>query len=97
MLKIIYSRGRSESKAADNANLVQSSMVQSHNNFKLSKYINLPLNKRFRGQKVEYVFYIPKGKTLEFDKAAYKRIKSKSKYTFESKELNDNVIYQCQF
>lgn len=91
--KILHSRGRSESKAEDNALAIQTSLVFFENQISISKYLQLPIDRRFRGQRVDYVIYIPSGKTIEIDASSYSRLNSKSKLKVLEKNDKTGYIY----
>jgi len=95
--RTVFSRGRSEAKAAINVQSINNKFSVEGNHLAMSKYIQFPLKQKFRGQKIEYVFYVPEGFTIEMDKSVYLRLKSKSRYEMETIELDGVKKYLLKF
>lgn len=89
--RTVFARGRSEAKAANNAQSIDNEFSVEGNQFAMSKYIQFPIKQRYRGQKIEYVFYVPEGCTIEMDKSIYHNVKSKSRYDIETSANDDGA------
>jgi hypothetical protein len=90
---VIHSRGSHESNAKSYAASVKDFFEAKDDQFIISRYFEIPLTDRFRGQKVEYIFYIPEGITVELDKYSYRLLKDKSGFLIEEMKLDDKSMY----
>lgn len=91
---MIYSRGGHESIAKNYASSVKDFFEAKDDHFLVSRYFEIPLSDRFRGQKVKYIFYIPEGLTLELDRYSYRLLKDKSGFSIEKIKKEDKNTYQ---
>ncbi|MFN8337462.1 MAG: PspC domain-containing protein [Saprospiraceae bacterium] len=71
--KITASNGASSKAAQENAQLAVNNLEVKGNEIIMSNFVSIPSTSKYRNQSIEYIFYIPEGKTVTFDEnAVYK-------------------------
>jgi hypothetical protein len=64
----VSARGADEKEAIRNIEAIQDAFAVEGNEIKMSRFITLSDDARFRGQQVSYTVHIPKGKTVNMDR-----------------------------
>ena len=91
----VSARGADEKEAIRNIEAIQDAFAVEGNEIKMSRFITLSDDARFRGQQVSYTVHIPKGKTVNMDRF-WKNKKSGENIfigglgDFETDDLNEN-------
>lgn len=68
--KIVSAKGPSSSTAEKNAQAIQNDVTVGDNEISISKYILIPKTDKYRNQSIEYVIYVPAGKTITLNDSA---------------------------
>ncbi|MBK8826705.1 MAG: PspC domain-containing protein [Saprospiraceae bacterium] len=76
--KIISAKGQSSQLAQKNALLASNDISVNGNEIQISKYLTFPKSEKYRNQQIDYVIYIPEGKSVSFDENSKERLRSSS-------------------
>ncbi|MBK6665055.1 MAG: DUF2807 domain-containing protein [Saprospiraceae bacterium] len=76
--KIISAKGKSSQLAQKNALLASNDISVNGNEIQISKYLTFPKSEKYRNQQIDYVIYIPEGKSVSFDENSKERLRSSS-------------------
>jgi len=81
--KIVSSRGKNTDIAQKNAQIANNEIIVNDNEIRISKYITFPKSAKYRNQSIDYIIYIPEGKTVTFDENSKERMRESSIFTWD--------------
>lgn len=88
--KIVKSRGPSSAIAQKNIEYIGNDISVNGNQISISKYITFPKSQKYRNQSIDYVIYIPDGKTVSLDRGATDRVRESSLFRWEQIHHNED-------
>lgn len=81
--KTVNSKGSDNNDAQVNSTMVSNDLKVEGNTISISKFINIPKDKKFRNQEIEYTIYIPEGKTVVLDNNVKESMRSSELFSHD--------------
>lgn len=81
--KTVNSKGSDNNDAQVNTTMVSNDLKVEGNTISISKFMNIPKDKKFRNQEIEYTIYIPEGKTVVLDNNVKESMRSSELFSFD--------------
>ncbi|MBC7884440.1 MAG: DUF2807 domain-containing protein, partial [Saprospiraceae bacterium] len=81
--KRISSRGTDSKEAQKNSLFVTNEVQVVGSEIKISKFLLIPKDKKFRNQQIDYVIYIPEGKSIELDNNVKESMSDSGLFSYE--------------
>ncbi|MBK9734824.1 MAG: PspC domain-containing protein [Saprospiraceae bacterium] len=91
--KNISSRGSNDQEAQANALYISNDVKVEGNEIKISKFILIPKNKKFRNQKIDYVVYIPEGKNVILDNNVKESMRDSDLFSYDQIFSGENMTW----
>lgn len=81
--KTVNSKGSDNNDAQVNSTMVSNDLKVEGNTISISKFMNIPKDKKFRNQEIEYTIYIPEGKTVVLDNNVKESMRSSELFSHD--------------
>lgn len=81
--KTVNSKGSDNNDALVNTTMVSNDLKVEGNTISISKFMNIPKDKKFRNQEIEYTIYIPEGKTVVLDNNVKESMRSSELFSHD--------------
>jgi len=81
--RFISARGSDLAEAHQNSLFVGNDLSVNGNEISISKFLTIPRKNKYRNQSVDYVIYIPEGKTVSFDHNVRERMRESSLFSWD--------------
>lgn len=81
--KTVNSKGSDNNDAQVNSTMVSNDLKVEGNTISISKFMNIPKDKKFRNQEIEYTIFIPEGKTVVLDNNVKESMRSSELFSHD--------------
>lgn len=81
--KTVNSKGSDNNDAQVNTTMVSNDLKVEGNTISISKFMNIPKDKKFRNQEIEYTIFIPEGKTVVLDNNVKESMRSSELFSHD--------------